>query len=91
MVLSAATLGGGAGVWGILTVLAMFCTPVIRIGCQYLLLKVTAAVGQSVNGMRCAALAADFAGAMGLLMALVSTQAVLLLISTVCFLRGVGG
>lgn len=91
VVLSAATLGGGAGIWGILTVLAMFCTPVIRIGCQYLLLKVTAAVGQSVNSMRCADLAADFAGAMGLLMALVSTQAVLLLISTVCFLRGVGG
>lgn len=91
VLLSAATLGSGAGIWGILTVLAMFCAPAIRIGCQYLLLKVTAAVGESLGGLRCAALAGDFAGMMGLLMALVSTQTVLLLISTVCFLRGVSG
>lgn len=91
VLLSAATLGGGAGIWGILTVLALFCSPAIRIGCQYLLLKVTAAVGESLGGLRCSSLAADFAGMMGLLMALVSTQTVLLLISTVCFLRGVSG
>lgn len=91
VVLSASTLGSGAGVWGILTVLAIFCAPVIRIGSQYLLLKLTAAVGESLGSMRCASLAGDFAGALGLLMALVSTQAVLLLISTVCFLGGVGG
>ena len=91
VLLGAATLGSGAGIWGILTVLAIFCAPAIRIGCQYLLLKVTAAVGESLGGLRCAALAGDFAGMMGLLMALVSTQTVLLLISTVCFLRGVSG
>lgn len=91
VLLSAATLGSGAGIWGILTVLALFCLPAIRIGCQYLLLKVTAAVGESLGGFRCAAVAGDFAGMLGLLMALVSTQTVLLLISTVSFLRGVGG
>lgn len=91
VLLGAATLGSGAGIWGILTVLALFCAPAIRIGCQYLLLKVTAAVGESLGGYRCTALAGDFAGMMGLLMALVSTQTVLLLISTVCFLRGVSG
>ena len=91
VLLGAATLGSGAGVWGILTVLALFCAPAIRIGCQYLLLKVTAAAAESLGGLRCGALAGDFAGMMGLLMALVSTQTVLLLVSTVSFLRGVGG
>lgn len=91
VLLGAATLGSGAGIWGILTVLALFCLPVIRIGCQYLLLKVTSAVGESLGGLRCAAVAGDFAGMLGLLMALVSTQTVLLLISTVSFLRGVSG
>lgn len=91
VLLSAAALGSGAGIWGILTVLAIFCAPVIRIGCQYLLLKLTAAVGEALGGSRCAALAGDLAGALGLLMALVSTQLVLLLVSTVCFLQGVGG
>ena len=91
VLLSAAALGGGAGVWGILTILALFCAPAVRIGCQYLLLKLTAAVGESIGGSRCASLISDFASAMGLLMALVCTQTLLLLISAVCILRGVGG
>lgn len=91
VLLGAATLGSGAGIWGILTVLALFCAPAVRIGCQYLLLKVTAAAGESLGGLRCGALAGDFAGMLGLVMALVSTQTVLLLISSVCFMRGVSG
>ena len=91
VLLGAATLGSGAGIWGILTVLALFCTPAIRIGSQYLLLKITAATGASFGGLRCGTLVEDFAGVMGLMMALVSTQTVLQLISTVCFLRGVSG
>ena len=88
VLLSASVLGGSAGIWGILTVIACFCTPALRLGCQYLLLKVTAAAGESLGGFRCAALAEDFAGALGLQLALVCTQTVLLLISAVCFLRG---
>ena len=91
VLLSASALGSGAGVWGILTVLAVFCAPALRIGAQYLMLKATAAVGESLGGLRCAGLIGDFAGALGLLMALVSTQAVLLLISSLCFLRGAVG
>ena len=89
VLLSASVLGGGAGIWGILTVIAIFCAPAIGIGVRYLLLKVTAAVAASLGSGRSAALIGDFATAMGLLLALVSTQAVLLLISAVCFLKGV--
>ena len=89
VLLSASTLGSGAGVWGILTVVAIFCAPAIGIGVRYLLLRVTAAVASSMGSGRCAALIGDFAAAMGLMLALVSTQAVLLLISAVCFLKGV--
>lgn len=91
VLLSASALGSGAGIWGMLTVIAVFCAPALRLGCQYLLLKITAAVGESLGGLRCSGLAEDFAGAMGLLLALVSAQTVLLLISAVCFLRGMGG
>lgn len=90
VVLSASVMGSGAGIWGILTILALFSAPAVRIGCQYLMLKLTAAVGEGLGGGRCAALAGDFAGAMGLLLALVSTQTVLLMVSTFCFLRGIG-
>ena len=90
VLLSASALGSGAGMWGILTILAIFSVPALKIGCQYLMLKATAAIGSSLGGGRCADLAGDFGGAMGLLMALTSTQAVLLLVSGVCFLRGLG-
>ena len=90
VLLSAAALGSGAGVWGILTVIAVFCAPALRLGCQYLLLKITAAAGESLGSGQCCGLAEDFAGALGLVLALVSTQTVLLLISVVCFLRGMG-
>lgn len=90
VLLSAAALGSGAGVWGILTVLAIFCAPALKIGCQYLMLKLTAVLGSALGGSRGAELAGDFAAGMGFLMALVSTQAVLLLVSGVCFLRGLG-
>ena len=89
VVLSASMLGNGAGIWGIFTVLAIFFAPAIRIGMRYLLLKLTAAIGSALGAGRTAQLIEDFATAMGLLLALVSTQAVLLLISVVCFLKGV--
>ena len=72
-----------------MTVIAIFCAPAIGIGVRYLILKLTGAAASSMGSGRCAGLIGDFAAAMGLLLALVSTQAVLLLISSVCFLRGV--
>ena len=90
VLLSAATLGSGAGIWGILTILAVFLAPALRIGVQYLLLKLTAAAGEALGCGRCAGVVGDFAGAMGLLMALCWTQAVMLLITSVCFLKGMG-
>ena len=90
VLLSAATLGSGAGIWGILTVLAVFLAPALRIGVQYLLLKLTAAAGEAMGCGRCAGVVGDFAGALGLLMALCWSQAVMLLITAVCFLRGMG-
>ena len=90
VLLSAATLGSGAGIWGILTVLAIFLAPALRIGVQYLLLKLTAAAGEALGCGRCAGVVGDFAGVLGLLMALCWTQAVMLLITSVCFLKGMG-
>ena len=89
VVLSASVLGGGAGIWGMLTVLAIFCAPAVAIGVRYLLLRVTAAVSAALSAGRSAGLIEDFSAALGMLLALGSTQAVLLLISSVCFLMGV--
>lgn len=91
VLICAGALGSGAGVWGMLTVLAIFCAPALKIGCQYLMLKATAVLGSVMGSSGSAELVGDFATGMGLVMALVSIQTVLLLVSGVCFLRGLGG
>lgn len=90
VLVSAEVLGSSAGIWGILTVLAIFAIPFLRLGVQYLLLKLTAALGESLGG-RSGAVIGDFAWACGVALGMIGTQTVLLLISTVCFLRGTGG
>lgn len=89
VMISAGALGSAAGIYGMITVLALFAGPFLRIGVQYLLLKATAAFCVSLDNGGGSALVADFAGALGLLLGAVSTQTVLLLISTLCFMKGV--
>ena len=89
VLVSAGTLGSAAGVYGMITVLAMFAGPFVRIGIQYLLLSATAAIGQSIDESRISGLISSFTAALGVLLAMISTQTVLLLISTLCFMKGV--
>lgn len=90
VLVSAGTLGSAAGVYGLLTVLALFSGPFVRIGTQYALLKGVGAFCGSFGESGASALVTHFADAMGMLLAMVSTQTVLLLISTLCFMKGVG-
>lgn len=89
VLISAGTLGSAAGVYGLVTVLALFAGPFVRVGLQYLLLQATAVFSKSLDGGGASDLIHSFAGAMGLLLAMISTQTILLLISTVCFMKGV--
>ena len=83
-------LRSAAGVYGLLTVIAIFMTPFLQIGCQYLLLKASGALCSSLNDGPASKLVLDFAGAMGMILAVTAVQTVLLLVSTVCFMKGVG-
>lgn len=90
VLVTAGTLGSAAGVYGILTVLALFAGPAVRIGVQYLMLKAVAVFCSAFEGGSAASLIGDFASALGLVLAMVSTQTVLLMISTMCLMKGVG-
>ena len=79
-----------AGIYGILAILAVFLLPFLKIGCHYLLLKVTGALCAVFGVKRCTELITDFSSAMGLVLAMTGSVCLLQLISTVCFLRGVG-
>ena len=90
MLVSAGMIRNAAGIYGIFAVLAVFLMPFLRIGCHYLIMKVTGAVCSVFGMKRCTALISDFSGAMGLLLAMTGSVCLVQLISTVCFLRGVG-
>lgn len=90
VLVSAGLMKNTAGIYGILAVLAVFIQPFLKIGVHYLILKLTAAICEVFGAKRMTELIADFSTAMGLLLAMTSSVCLLLLISTVCFLKGVG-
>lgn len=90
VLVSAGVVKNTAGIYGIFAILAVFISPFLRIGVHYMLLKITGAVCGVFGSKRCTELIGDFSAAMGLLLAMTGSVCLLLLISTVCFLRGVG-
>ena len=64
--------------------------PFVKIGIHYLILKGTAAIAGIFAPKNISELIGDFSGAMGMLLAVTGSVCLLLLISTVCFLKGVG-
>lgn len=87
VLVGAGLMKNSAGIYGLLTITALFLTPFLRMGVQYLLLKAASAL---CAGSKAGGLMGDFAGAMGLILAMTAAQTVLLMVSTVCFMKGVG-
>ena len=85
----AAAVRSTAGVLGLLAILAITAAPFLKLGFQYLLLKLTAALCSVVGSENHTALTESFAQAMGLLLATTGTCCLIQLISTVCFMKGV--
>ena len=90
VLVSAGLMKNAAGIYGIFAVLAMILEPFLRIGIHYLLLKATAAVCGIFGSKGQTGLVEDFSTAMGLLLAMTGAVCLMLLISTVCFMKGVG-
>lgn len=88
VLVGAGVVKSAVGVYGLLAVIAIFITPFLQIGVQYLVLKLTAAVCGVFAEKSITGLIADFSAAMGLLLAMTGTVCLLLLISTVCFMKG---
>ena len=89
VVVSAGVVKNAVGVYGLLAVAAIWISPFLQIGVQYLLLKATAAICEVFDVKQCTQLVNGFSAAMGLVLAAVGAVCLLHLISTVCFMRGV--
>lgn len=90
VLVGAGVVKNGAGIYGMMAVLAIVIGPFIQIGVQYLLLKITSAVCGLFGTKQITSLLQDFSSAMGMLLAMTGSSCFLLLISTVCFMKGVG-
>ena len=90
ILVSAGTVKNAAGIYGIFAILAMCLEPFLKIGVHYLMLKATGAIASVFAPKKLSGLITDFSGAMGMLLAVTGSVCLMLLISIVCFLKGVG-
>lgn len=89
ILVSAGTVKNAIGIYGLFAVLAIWMDPFLKIAAHYLLLRLTGAVCSVFGGKRITDLIQDFATAMGYLLGMTGAVCLMLLISTVCFMRGV--
>lgn len=90
VLVSAGLMKNTAGIYGIFAVLALFLHPFLQISIHYLILKLTGAVCAVFGSSRIIGVINAFSGAMGLLLGMTASACVMVLISTVCFMKGVG-
>ena len=90
ILVGAGVVKSAVGIYGLLAILAVWVGPFLEIGVQYILLKVTYGVCDIFSHKRTTKLIKDFSSAMGMLLAMTGTVCLLLLISVVCFIKGVG-
>ena len=90
ILISAGLMKNTVGIYGFLAVTAVWIGPFLQISTQYILLKLTAAVSGVIAGKNGSALLRDLSGAMGFLLAMTGAVCLMLLISIVCFMKGVG-
>lgn len=88
---SAAAVKNAAGIYGMLAIISMWLGPFLRIGMHYLMLKAAGTVSGVFGVGSLSGVVEDFAAAMGLLLAMTGAVCLMLIISTICFLRGAVG
>lgn len=90
VLVSMGVVKNAAGIYGMLAVLSIFLGPFLEIGIHYLLLKIAAALCGVFGDKRISTLVESFSAAMSLLLAVTAAGCILVMVSTVCFLKGAG-
>lgn len=89
VIVSMNTIKNTSSVYGALVIVAIWIAPFLRIGMQYLLLKITAGISSLLGDGKTVSVVFHFVSAMGFVLAMIGVACILQLISVVCFLRGV--
>lgn len=88
VLVSVGVMKNTAGIYGILSMIAIGIGPFLQVGAQYLLLNITSGICHMFGIKEMAALIKDYSAVMGIVLAMIGTMCVILLISTVCFMKG---
>lgn len=88
VLVSAGVIKNGVGIAGMLAVVAIVIVPFLQLGVEYLILKLTGALCKLFGDGPVASLVEDFSGGMGFLLAMTGSMSLMLLISLMCFLKG---
>lgn len=87
VLVSARMLKNGAGIFGMAVVLAICLLPLLRLGVQHLILKLTAALCATVTEKPLSSMIDSVSDALGFLMAMTAAAGFMLLISCVAFMK----
>lgn len=90
VLVGAGTVKNAVGLYGMYALLAIWIGPFFKIGVHYLLLKLTGSICGIFASKRIAELIGDFSTCMGMLLAMTGTVCLMLMISMICFMKGVG-
>ena len=86
---SASLMKSATGVYGIWATICLLIGPFLKIGIHYTLLKLTGGVCGIFGDGHCVTLIRSFVTVMGYVLAVIGTVSIILLISVVCFMKGV--
>lgn len=90
VVLGAATILHSAGLYGFFAIIAIGIRPFLKIAAQYIVLKCTTELCTVLSKDALSECIGTFSDAMGILLAVTGTLCLVLMISLVCFMKGVG-
>lgn len=90
VLVGAGTVKNAVGLYGMFAIIAIWIGPFLKLGVHYLLLKLTGLLCGVFSCKQVTALVEDFSSAMGLLLAMTGAVCLMLMISMVCFMKGVG-
>lgn len=89
ILVGASVMKNATGILGALTVIAICIEPFLKIGLQYILLRLTSGICSVFQKKENVKIITDFSSIMGFLLGMTGIVCLVLLISTVCFMKGV--
>lgn len=89
ILVSAGIMKNTAGTYGLIALTAILILPFIRIGLQYIFLKITGGISETIGTKTTMQLIGDFSSAMGFMLAMIGITSLMLMISIVCIMKGV--